>query len=99
MSEKINKTPQTFKDFGLEFTPNKECITCNSGSCHNNVSSKIDGKEYNVHITIDYDEKAYYVYATENSSTLSPNDVFERFKKEEDAVKYICDRFDWFKCF
>jgi hypothetical protein len=99
MTENSNNTPKTFKDFGLEFIPNEDCITCNTGSCHNNATSRIDGKEYNVHITVNYDENEYYVIAAENGSTDSPFDIFEIFQKEEDAVKFVCDRFNWFKCF
>lgn len=94
-----NKTPKTFADFGLKFIPDVECITCNTGSCHNNVVSRIDGKEYNVHITINYDTNEYFVISQENASSDSAFDTFEIFKKEEDAVKFVCDRFDWFKCF
>lgn len=94
-----NNTPKTFEDFGLKFVPNEDCITCNTGSCHNNVVSKSDGKEYNVHITVNYDEDQYFVIASENGSTDSPFDVFEIFKKEEEAVQFVCDRFEWFACF
>ncbi|WP_322549133.1 hypothetical protein [Flavobacterium psychraquaticum] len=99
MTEQKDKTPKTFEDFGLTFIPNKDCITCNTGSCHNNVVSRIDGKEYNVHITVDYDNKDYFVMASESASSESNFDIFEIFKKEEDAVKFVCDRFNWFNCF
>jgi hypothetical protein len=39
------------------------------------------------------------VTATESGSVDSPYDVFEIFRKESEAVKFVCDRFDWFKCF
>ena len=99
MSENSKKTPKTFEEFGLTFIPNEDCITCNLGSCHNNVTSRIDGKEYNVHITVNYDDNDFYVTATESGSVDSPYDVFEIFREESEAVKFVCDRFDWFKCF
>lgn len=92
MTENNNETQKTFEDFGLTFQPNKECITCNTGSCHNNVTSRIDGKDYNVHMTVDYDTKEFYVIASENASSEPSFDMFEVFKKEQDAVKFVCDR-------
>ncbi|MCD8438292.1 hypothetical protein LNI95_11520 [Tenacibaculum dicentrarchi] len=97
MSE--NKIPKTFEDFGLKFKPNEDCITCNTGSCHNNVTSKKDGKEYNVHITVNFDSSEYYIMASENASAESSFDIFEIFKEEAKAVKFVCDRFNWFNCF
>lgn len=99
MSENKNQTPKSFKDFGLTFIPNEECITCNTGSCHNNVTSKKDGREYNVHITVNFDSNEYYIAASENASAESSYDLFEIFPSEEKAVKFICERFDWFNCF
>ena len=99
MSNTNNKAPRTFADFGLTFIEDKDCVTCNTGSCHNNVTSKEDGKEYNVHISINYDNNTYWIHATENSSTESTGDIFAQFDKEEDAVKFVCKNFSWFKCF
>jgi hypothetical protein len=48
---------------------------------------------------VDYDRTEYFVIAQENASSESAFDTFEIFKKEEDAVKFVCDRFNWFNCF
>jgi hypothetical protein len=94
-----NNTPKTFAEFGLSFEEDTECVTCNNGSCHNNVTSRKDGKEYNVHISVNYDTNEYWISASENSSSESSNDIYESFPTEEEAVKFVCANFDWFKCF
>ena len=90
---------KTFKDFGLTFEFDPDCMTCSDGSCHNNVTSKKDGKEYNVHISTDRDFSYFSIYATEQSNTDSSSTIEEQFDKEEDAVKFVCENFEWFKCF
>ena len=97
MSEK--KLPKTFAEFGLTFEEDASCITCDAGSCHNNVTSKKDGNEYNVHISVNYETKSYWITAINNSSSSSKTDLIENFTIEEDAVKFVCENFDWFKCF
>jgi len=94
-----NKTPKTFAEFGLTFEEDADCITCHVGSCHNNVTSRKDGKEYNVHISVDYDTNEYWISASDNSTSDSDSDIFESFENEESAVQFVCANFDWFKCF
>lgn len=91
-------TPQTFKDLGLDFSYDSACITCSNGSCHTIVQSKLDGKEYSVHISVSPDGYTYSVTATENSSTNSNSDIEESFNNETTAVQFVCKTFDGFKC-
>ena len=91
--------PKTFKDFGLEFHYDKNCVTCSDGNCHNIVTSKHDGREYSVHISTDREGTFFSVYATEQVNTSADTDIFKTFTEENVAVEFVCDTFDWFKCF
>ena len=88
---------KSFKELGIRFQSEDDCVTCDGKSCHNNVPNKDSGIEYNVHIQT-FDDKLYDIYAhplesTDSSETLSQNDL-----TEEQAVKFICDHFEWFHC-
>jgi len=91
--------PKTFKEFGLKFEFDENCLTCSDGSCHNIVTSKHDGKEYNVHIATDREGSFYSISAFEQANTSSDDDISQTFYDEEEAVKFVCATFEWFKCF
>lgn len=88
---------KTFKDLGLEFKANSDCVTCDGYSCHNNLIHKITGKEYNVHISIDTENDHYSIYATLNST--SDFEIEENFDNENEAVNYLLENFENINCF
>ena len=88
---------KTFKDFGLTFEFDPDCMSCTEGNCHNNVVSKKDGRDYIVHISTNREFTVFTVQASENSNTAPVIDEF--FDNEENAVKFVCENFEWFKCF
>jgi hypothetical protein len=88
---------KTFKDFGLTFAPDENCITCVRGTCHNNVTKYSDGQEYNVFIST-YDNSNYYEI-TMTKLGDSSDEKIAFFHTEKEAVDYVCQNFDWFKCF
>lgn len=92
-------TQKTFKDFGLTFEFDETCATCFEGNCHNKVTSKKDGKEYNVHISTNKEFTKFAIYATETTNVDDSNSIEKDFDNEEEAVKFVCDNFEWFKCF
>lgn len=95
----MNDTQQkTFEDLGLKFTDGTDCVTCMDMSCHNNVPSSINGREYSVHISMNSSKTDFRIHATENSSTTSPTDIEANFHNEEEAVAFICKNFQWFRC-
>jgi len=95
----VKKDFKTFEQLGLVFTKDSGCMTCRDLSCHNNVPSTFNGREYNVHISMNSEKTDFHVHASENSNTNSPSDINATFNKELDAVGFVCKNFDWFKCF
>lgn len=93
-----NMEQKTFKDFGLSFEFDPTCLTCQQGNCHNNVTSKKDGKEYNVHISTNREFSIFNIYATEQMNTDSETTIEETFTDESKAVRFVCENFDWFRC-
>ena len=89
---------KTFKDFGLSFEFDPTCLTCQDGNCHNNVTSIKDGREYNVHISTNRKFSIFHINATEQSNTDGQSNIEESFTDEAEAVKFVCENFDWFKC-
>jgi hypothetical protein len=90
---------KTFEELGLIFTGESDCITCRDLSCHNNVPSTFNRREYNVHISMNSEKSDFYVHASESSNTDNSHDITASFAKEHDAVAFVCKNFDWFKCF
>ncbi len=90
---------KTFKDYGLVFEEDTKCSTCKDGGCHTNVTSLRDGREYNVHISINASETAYSIYATESANTFDATTIDKTFSSESEAVKFLCESFERFKCF
>lgn len=88
---------KTFSELGISFQQTSSCYTCDGESCHNNVTHK-NGEDYNVHIST-RDHIMFNVSATPNSNTASPLDIDKNNISEQEAVKLICDNFNWFKCF
>lgn len=89
----------TFKELGLTFDFDEDCISCVDGSCHAIVQSSEDGQDYSVHISTDREYSFFDVYATVSSSTFSDSEISISFNTESDAVTYICENFGNFKCF
>lgn len=90
---------KTFKELGLIFSEGSGCISCRDMSCHNNVTSTINNREYNVHISMNPGKTDFKVHATETSSISSDSDIEANFKTESEAVAFVCKNFNWFKCF
>jgi hypothetical protein len=90
---------KTFKEIGVEFTEGSGCYTCFDNSCHNTVPKKSNGVEYNVHISTNNERTLFRISATTNVNSITEDELTEEFQKENDAVKYICENFEWFKCF
>ena len=89
---------KTFEELGLVFTEGSGCMTCRDMSCHNNVPSVFNGREYNVHISMNPGKTDFMVHATENSNVASSSDLVANFNNEKDAVAFVCKNFVWFKC-
>lgn len=98
MSEN-NTVPKTFKEIGIIFEEDKECQTCSDGSCHNTTTSKINNKEYNVHISTNFETNDFQIHASIDFNTSSDDDISEYFEREEEAVKFVCTTFNGFGCF
>ena len=92
----MNKYYKTFNELGISFQQSTDCLSCDGMSCHNNVTHK-NGDEYNVHIQTN-DEETFDITANLSSSTASSFDIEEHNLTEIQAVKFICDNFNWFKC-
>lgn len=92
----MEKQYKTFQELGISFQPTKDCLTCNGLSCHNNVIHT-NGKEYNVHISADENE-IFTIQANISPVSSSDFDIEENNLTETQAVKYICDNFNWFEC-
>lgn len=89
---------KTFEDLGLTFEFDSDCATCYDGSCHNTAISKIDGKEYSVHISTNSERDSFRIFACQNANT-DEESIEEEFTDEEVAVNFVCKNFNGFKCF
>lgn len=89
---------KTFEELGLTFDFDEDCATCQDGSCHNIVTAKNDGREYSVHISTNTERNNFEIFAVETAST-GDSLIEESFENEEEAVKFVCDTFNGFKCF
>lgn len=90
-------TYKTFEELGISFKQSSSCYSCDGESCHNNVNHK-NGVEYNVHVSTK-DKQIFNIHATQNSNTSDASDIDEPNLTELEAVKYLCDNFNWFRCF
>ena len=97
-SEEQKIAKKTFAEVGVVFTEGSGCLTCRDNSCHNTVPLKKTGEDINVHISTDPNRTIFSIVAMQNANTSSPDDIDEEFANEADAVKFVCDTFDWFKC-
>lgn len=88
---------KTFEELGISFKQTSSCYTCDGESCHNNTTHK-NGTEYNVHISTK-DHFTFNIDAEISSNSASGDDIHQHNLTEENAVKYLCDNFNWFKCF
>jgi hypothetical protein len=98
-NEEQKPSYKTFEEMGLVFSEGSGCHTCRDNSCHNNVPLKRTGEEYNVHISTNPLRTTFRVHASINANTVTDDDLCSDFSKESDAVKFVCDTFEWFKCF
>jgi hypothetical protein len=89
----------TFKELGLIFNYDENCVTCTDGSCHNMSYSLKNNIEYSVHISTNPEYTFFTIYACENGNTDSSSTIIESFTVEKEAVKFLCDTFGNFKCF
>ena len=94
-----NEIPTTFADLGIIFSNNPNCKICENDSCHNNVKSKKNEREYNVHIQADFEKSIFWINAAASPSVDSPSDIHGKFEKEQDAVRFLLNNFEAFKCF
>jgi hypothetical protein len=94
MNEKL-----TFEEIGIVFTEGKGCKTCQDNSCHNIVPLKSTGEEFNVHVSTNQIRTKFRIHASSQSNTSIHDEISEEFKVEKDAVKFICETFQWFNCF
>jgi hypothetical protein len=90
---------KTFADVGIIFTAGSGCITCRDNSCQNTVTLKDSDVEYHVHISTYLDRSEFRIHASSNSNTETADDICIDFDNEHDAVQFVCDTFNWFKCF
>lgn len=95
----MNNNYKTFKEMGVEFTEGSGCHTCYDNSCHNTVPRKPNGEEYNVHISTNPDRTLFRISASTQVNTNTDDEIAKEFSNENDAVKFICENFEWFKCF
>ena len=93
-----DKQPKTFKQLGLVFTKKAKCVTCLNMSCHNNVPSTFNNRDYNVHISMNSAKTHFRIHASESANVESSYDIEANFNKELDAVAFVCKTFQWFRC-
>jgi hypothetical protein len=89
----------TFAEIGLTFNFDSECVTCKDGNCHNVATCKKDGQDYNVHVSTNQDYTDINIYASCSSSNDSVGNIDKDFSSEKEAVNFLCQTFDSFKCF
>ncbi len=93
------KDYKSFEELGLTFSEGTGCYTCQELSCHNTVPSISNGRDYQVHISMNEAKTDFKVHATENASSSGSSDIEANFTNELDAVAFVCQNFEWFKCF
>ena len=98
-SEHKKSSYRTFEEMGVVFSEGSGCHTCRDNSCHNTVPLKKTGEEHNVHISTNPLRTLFRIHSTANTSSTSSDDICEDFDNESDAVKFVCETFEWFKCF
>lgn len=96
----VKKDSKTFEEMGVVFTAGTGCHTCTDDSCHNTVPLRETGEDYFVHIQTNPSRTRFFINASVagNTSTSDSSEFNANFFNESDAVKYVCDTFDWFKC-
>jgi hypothetical protein len=99
--EAKNERPiyKTFEEMGVLFSEGSGCHTCRDNSCHNTVPLKRTGEDCNVHISTDPKRTGFTIHAAIQANTAASDDIYANFNSESDAVKFVCDTFEWFKCF
>lgn len=95
----MNSNFTTFEEMGVVFTEGSGCHTCQDNSCHNTVPHKKNNEDYHVHISTDIDRTKFRIFASTQSSSNTDDEISEEFSEENKAVKFVCENFDWFKCF
>jgi hypothetical protein len=98
-TEEVKPAGKTFADVGVVFTAGSGCHTCRDNSCQNTVPLKTTGEDYNVHISTDPARTEFLIHASSSANIAAGDDIEEFFVDEAKAVKYVCDTFEWFKCF
>lgn len=89
---------KTFEKMGVIFSEGDGCNTCRDNSCFNNVPLKKTGEDYIVHISTNPLRTTFRIHASSNASTLENDEICSDFNNETEAVKFVCDTFEWFKC-
>jgi len=99
---------KTFNELGIHFVNTAGCVSCGDGKCNATVTKrKDDEKEYHVEIR---EMKFYLPNGSEDPRKVYHIDVLTLpdisahiekhiFLSEREAVKFICDSYDWFECF
>ncbi|MBS1597319.1 MAG: hypothetical protein JST75_03780 [Bacteroidetes bacterium] len=90
---------KTFEEMGVNFSEGSGCHTCRDNSCHNTVPLRRTGEDYNVHISTDPGRTTFRVHASVQANTVTDDEICQDFTNESDAVKFVCDTFEWFQCF
>ena len=90
---------KTFEDMDVHFSEGSGCHTCQDNSCHNNVPLIRTQEEYNVHISTNPLRTTFRIHASSNTNTSADDDICSDFNNESDAVKFVCETFEWFKCY
>jgi hypothetical protein len=94
MNEKL-----TFEEMGIVFSEGSGCKTCRDNSCQNTVPLKSTGEEFMVHVSTNPIRTKFRIHASNQSNTSTHDEISEEFTVEKDAVKFICETFEWFNCF
>ena len=97
--------PKTFSDLGMKFTQDDECSVCQTGECHNRAIGKIDDVDYFIEVIVQQEycsnncnNPIFKIDVTSDASTFAGNELNREFDNEEDAIKYLFDTFEDFKC-
>jgi len=88
----------TFSELGLTFEEDTKCVTCDNGHCHSTVYGKNNEKEYNVHIQTDRQFSFFTIDARVLPFYDDEDNIFVEFTDENEAVKFVLDKFPGFKC-
>ena len=90
---------KTFLNIGIVFKYNADCPDCTSDFCFNEVTSKIDSKNYHLHISKVRDTDTFVINVKESTNTDSENDQDNLFNTEFEAVNFLCKNFEKFSCY